>query len=299
MLEVVESHDLDLLHVHYAIPHAISAFLAREMSRRGRLKVVTTLHGTDITIVGGDKSYFPVTRFGIEKSDGVTTVSEYLRVETQKIFGIRKPIDVIPNFVDSQRFRPDPDSPLRKLFAEPGESVLLHMSNFRPVKKIPVVIRTFADVAARMPARLLMVGDGPEHPLAESMARDLGLADRVRFLGQQERVERIFQIADLYLIPSEFESFGLSALEAMACGVPVIGARGGGLPELVVDGETGFLCDAGDAGAMGAAAIEILSDEKRLREMKARCRRRAVDHYDESAMVARYVEHYERVLRGA
>jgi N-acetyl-alpha-D-glucosaminyl L-malate synthase BshA len=269
------------------------------MSRRGRVKVVTTLHGTDITIVGGDKSYFPVTRFGIEKSDGVTTVSEYLRVETQKIFGIRKPIDVIPNFVDSQRFRPDPDSPLRKLFAEPGESVLLHMSNFRPVKKIPVVIRTFADVAARMPARLLMVGDGPEHPLAESMARDLGLADRVRFLGQQERVERIFQIADLYLIPSEFESFGLSALEAMACGVPVIGARGGGLPELVVDGETGFLCDAGDAGAMGAAAIEILSDEKRLREMKARCRRRAVDHYDESAMVARYVEHYERVLRGA
>jgi len=267
MVEVIEAHDLDLLHVHYAIPHSISAFLAREMLPHHPVKVVTTLHGTDITIVGNDRSYFPVTRFGIDRSDGVTAVSDYLRVETSRIFGTTRDIRVIPNFVDVDRFRPEPNPCLRERIASEGENVLLHISNFRRVKRIPVVIDAFAKVAARLPARLLMVGDGPERAPAEARLRDLGIADRVQFLGKQDSVERFFQASDLFLLPSEFESFGLSALEAIACGVPVIGARGGGLPELVRHGE-----------------------------MPAKCRKIALASYDEREIVRQYERYYEEVL---
>jgi len=298
MLEVAKTHALDLLHVHYAIPHAISAILAREMALESPLRVITTLHGTDITIVGADESYSPVTRFGIERSDGVTTVSEFLREETGRIFGTAKPIRVIPNFVDTARFHPGRNDRLRERFAPRGEAVLLHMSNFRPVKRIPVIVETFAQVAREVPAVLLLVGDGPDLRPAETLARELGISGRVHFLGQQERVERIFQIADLYLLPSEFESFGLSALEAMSCGVPVIGARGGGLPELVIDGETGFLCEAGNASAMASGALELLTDGARLRAAAEAAHARAVAHYEETAIVSLYEQFYEEILAG-
>jgi len=296
MLEVTESHRLDLLHVHYAIPHSISAFLAREMLPERGVRVVTTLHGTDITVVGNDRSYHPVTRFGIDRSDGVTAVSDYLRVETQRIFGTSRPISVIPNFVDVRRFRPDPEACLRPRLAPDGEVVLLHLSNFRRVKRIPVVIRTFAAVAEKVDAKLVLVGDGPERRPAEMLARRLGVPDRVHFLGKQDRVERFFQAADLFLLPSEFESFGLSALEAMACGVPVIGAHGGGLPEVVTDGENGFLCEPGSADAMSARALEYLGSRTMREEIPARCRARAVEHFEENAVARRYEELYEEVL---
>ncbi len=299
MVEVIEAYDLDLLHVHYAIPHAISAFLAREMLPHHPVKVVTTLHDTDITIVGNDRSYFPVTRFGIDRSDGVTAVSDYLRVETSRIFGTTRDIRVIPNFVDLERFRPDPDPCLRSRVASGDESVILHISNFRKVKRIPVVVETFAKIAERLPARLLMVGDGPERAPAEARLRELGIADRVQFLGKQDSVERFFQASDLFLLPSEFESFGLSALEAIACGVPVIGAGGGGLPELVRDGETGYVCDPGDADAMAAHAIDYLSSDVLRREMPLQCRNVALASYDEAAIVRQYESYYQEVLEEA
>ena len=296
MLEVIEAHGLDLLHVHYAIPHAISAFLAREMIPEKAIPFVTTLHGTDITIVGNDKSYFPVTRFGIDRSDGVTSVSDFLRVETRRLFGTEREIRVIPNFVDTERFRPEPNPCLRNRVAPEGEKILLHTSNFRRVKKIPTVIRIFAAVAEKIPARLLMVGDGPERAPAEDLVRELGLTDKVLFVGKQDGVERMFQAADLFLLPSEFESFGLSALEAMSCGVPVIGARGGGLPELVEHGNTGFVCDPGDAEAMGRAAIEYLTSATLQTEMPAKCRERVVESYEESAIASEYEKYDEEVL---
>ncbi len=296
MLEVIEAHDLDLLHVHYAIPHAISAFLARQMNPNRRIRFITTLHGTDITIVGNDKSYYPVTRFGIQQSDGVTAVSNFLRVETRRLFEIERDIEVIPNFVDTQRFRPDPNPCLRQRVAPGGERVLLHMSNFRKVKRLPVVLRTFARVAEKLPARLLLVGDGPERASSEELARELGVHDRVLFLGKQDSVERFFQAADLFLLPSEFESFGLSALEAISCGVPVIGARGGGLPELVEDERTGFIREPGDADAMGEAAIDYLESTSRQEEMRAWCREAAVESFEESKIVGQYESYYDRVL---
>ena len=296
MLEVIECYDLELLHVHYAIPHAISAFLAREMSPHRKTRVITTLHGTDITIVGNDKSYFPVTRFGIEQSDGVTAVSNYLAIETKRIFAVKNPIRVIPNFVDTSRFQPSPNPALRERFAKPGEKVLLHISNFRPVKNIPSVIHTFATVAEKIPSKLLMVGDGPELVLAEELVRDLSLSSHVFFLGQQNNVEQLFQIADLFLLPSEFESFGLSALEAMSCGVPVIGANGGGLPELVVSGETGFLSKPGDTSEMGRMALEYLQNPDLQERMSRICRERARSEYEEDQIIGRYESYYQDVL---
>ena len=298
MVEVIETYDLDLLHVHYAIPHAISAYLAKQMLTRP-IKFITTLHGTDITIVGNDKSYYPVTRFGINESDGVTAVSDFLRVETRRIFETEKQIDVIPNFVDTSRFRPEPNPCLRERVAPEGEKVLLHMSNFRPVKRIPVVIEAFARVRAKLPARLVMVGDGPERGPAEELARNLGIQDSVLFVGKQDGVERFFQAADLFLLPSEFESFGLSALEAMSCGVPVIGARGGGLPELVDHDKTGFVCEPGDSREMGEAAIRYLMSTDMQQEMRANCRRVTVERFEEAEIVGRYESYYDSVLEAA
>lgn len=298
MVEVVETYDLDLLHVHYAIPHAISAYLAKQMLGKCPIKFVTTLHGTDITIVGNDKSYFPVTRFGVDNSDGVTAVSDYLRVETRRIFKTDTDIHVIPNFVDTERFRPEPNPCLVDRVAPGGEKILLHMSNFRPVKRIPVVIEVFARVLPRVPAKLVLVGDGPERGPAEQLARDLGVSEHVLFVGKQDGVERFFQAADLFLLPSEFESFGLSALEAMSCGVPVIGARGGGLPELVTHEKDGFICDPGDSAQMAAHAIRLLESSDLQREMSHNSRQTAIERFEESAIVKAYETYYDSVLQG-
>jgi L-malate glycosyltransferase len=296
MAEVSRAEHLDLLHVHYAIPHAIAGFLAQAMLGPSAPKLVTTLHGTDITLVGQDPSFMEITRFGIERSDGVTAVSEFLRRMTVEEFGITRPIEVIPNFVDLARHcagRPAPD---RSAFAAPGERILLHMSNFRPVKRVPDIVRVFERVNREIPSILLMVGDGPERASAQALARRLGVADRVRFLGRQDQIEEMTAIADLYLLPSELESFGLSALEAMACGVPVIGSDAGGLPEVVVNGETGYLLPVGDIEGMATRALEILRDDQRRKEMGRAGRQRAARLFSSEAIVTQYERFYERVL---
>ena len=296
MAEVSRNENLDLLHVHYAIPHAIAGFLAQAMLGPRAPKLVTTLHGTDITLVGQDGSFMEITRFGIERSDGVTAVSEFLRKMTIEEFGVTRDIEVITNFVDLARHCAGGAAPDRSAFANPGDKILLHMSNFRPVKRVPDIVRVLERVQREVPAVLLMVGDGPERAAAQALARRLGVADRVRFLGRQDQIEEITATADLYLLPSELESFGLSALEAMACGVPVIGSDAGGLPEVVKHGETGYLLPVGDVEGMAARAVEILRDDKLRREMGAASRRRAEALFGAERVVPQYERYYERVL---
>jgi L-malate glycosyltransferase len=299
MAEVAARARLDLLHVHYALPHAISAILARQMSNdngQGRLKVVTTLHGTDITIVGQDRSYLPITRFGIEKSDAVTAVSRHLAAVTVRELGVRRDVMVIPNFVDTGLYRPDGASPYARTLCSPEECVLIHVSNFRPVKRIGDVLAIFDRVRQKVPARLLLVGDGPDRSLAERLVRERKIEDRTLFLGNVAAIETILPVARLFLLPSDSESFGLAALEAMACGVPVVGTAAGGLPEVVVDGETGYLRRVGDVEAMADAALELLEDLERWKRFSAAARRRAVEQFPEEAIVARYRELYERTL---
>ena len=296
--DVAESRKLDVLHVHYAIPHAVSALLARDMLGTQRPKIVTTLHGTDITIVGLDRAYFQPTRYGIERSDAVTTVSEWLRGETLRFFQPVRAIEVLPNFVDVDRFQPRDASPLRSCLVPAGEKVLAHVSNFREVKRVRDVIGIFARTAARVPSRLLLAGDGPEIATAERAAAEAGVADRVHFLGEQEDVERVYAASDLFLLPSEHESFGLSALEALASGVPVIGTDSGGLPEVVQDGRTGFLVEVGDVDAAAGHAARLLRDESQRRRMGAAARADAVERFAGPAVVDRYLALYERVLAG-
>lgn len=301
MAEVAAQAHLDLLHVHYALPHAISAILAREMSDGNggrRLRVVTTLHGTDITIVGQDRSYLPITRFGIEKSDAVTAVSSHLARVTAREFGVGRRIEVIPNFVDPQLFRPDGASAYARTLCPERECVVLHVSNFRPVKRIGDVLAIFDRIRRRVPARLLLVGDGPDRSLAERLARELAIEDRTLFLGNVPAVETIMPVARLLLLPSDSESFGLAALEAMACGVPVIGTAAGGLPEVVTDGETGYLRAVGDVDGMAGAGLDLLEHESLWRRFSAAGRRRAVERFPTDAIVARYRELYERTLEG-
>ncbi len=298
MREVADTHRLDVLHVHYAIPHAVSAVLARAMLGRRVPHIVTTLHGTDITIVGAEHSYFHPTRYGIEESDAVTTVSEWLRAETVRIFFPQKEIRVLPNFVDTVRFRPVECAQTREWLGLCGEPTLAHVSNFRPVKRVGDVVSIFARITRRRPARLLLAGDGPDRQLAEDIARDEGVLDRVRFLGEQEHVERVLACADLFLLPSESESFGLAALEAMACGVPVVGTRAGGLPEVVDDGVTGALVGIGDVDAAADAATALLEDAPRLRMMSAAARRVAEERFGLSAVVGRYEALYEELCSG-
>ncbi|HEX4851265.1 MAG TPA: N-acetyl-alpha-D-glucosaminyl L-malate synthase BshA, partial [Puia sp.] len=262
MVDVIMNNRLDLLHVHYAIPHASAAYMAKKIiETQGRkIPVITTLHGTDITLVGRDKTFAPVVSFSINESDGITAVSQNLRDETYKIFDIRKEIKVIHNFVDVNRFHKKPIDAFRKVIAPNGEKILLHASNFRPVKRVEDVVRVFAEVNKHIPGKLLFVGDGPDRPAAENMCRDLGLCDHMRFVGKQEQMEEILAVADLFLLTSEYESFGLAALEAMAAGVPVISTDVGGLPEINVNGKTGFLSKLGDVADMSRHAIEILHD---------------------------------------
>jgi N-acetyl-alpha-D-glucosaminyl L-malate synthase BshA len=298
MAEVIRNHHLDILHVHYAIPHAIAGVVARDMVGGQRPRLITTLHGTDITLVGQDRSFVEITRYGIERSDGVTAVSEFLAGMTREELEVSGPIEVIPNFVDLEQYSPDQATADRSAFAPPGDAILMHMSNFRPIKRVLDAVRVLERVNRSRPAVLLMVGDGPERTAAQALARRLGVEDRVRFLGQRDSAESLLAMADLFLLPTELESFGLSALEAMACGVPVIGTDAGGLPEVVCSGETGVLLPVGDVEAMARTALEILGDPDRRRAMGAAARRRAVEHFGVERVVGQYEAFYERVLAG-
>jgi len=301
MAEVSEIYELDLLHVHYAIPHSVSAMLARQMLAWGpkqrRLPFVTTLHGTDITLVGLDPSYLPVTRFSIEQSNGVTAISNYLRERTLTEFGISNNIQVIYNFVNCELYCRGKDlGNSRAEYAPKGERILVHVSNFRPVKRVLDVIEIFDRVRKKLPAKLLLMGDGPERSPAERLAVQKGIHNDVVFLGKQEQVAEKLAIADVLLLPSELESFGLAALEAMACEVVPIGTRVGGMPEVVEHGKTGYLADVGDVDAMANYAIDILSDEKRLRAMGKECRKVASDRFSSKKIIPQYEEFYWRVL---
>ena len=301
MAEVAEIYNLDILHVHYAIPHSVSALLARQMlaaaDKPRKLPFVTTLHGTDITIVGADRSYLPVTRYAIENSDGVTAISNYLKQRTLQEFEIRNPIEVIYNFVNCDVYKRDPQAAQRRAeFANPDERILIHVSNFRPVKRLCDVIEVFDRVQKQVPARLLLMGDGPERSRAEWLVDKKELRQKVEFLVKVDRISEKLSIADLMLMPSELESFGLAALEGMACEVPAIATRVGGVPEVVEHGRTGFLAEVGDVETMSRCAIEILSDEKRLREMGKTARWEAQANFCASKIIPEYEKFYERVL---
>jgi len=299
MVEITRHHDLDLVHVHYAVPNAVSAILARSILQPRALPVVTTLHGTDITLVGNDPSFMETTRWGIEQSDGVTTVSAALRQSTIDIFGIQRPIEVVPNFIDPSRFLRVAGSPGARRWAKPGERVLVHISNFRPVKRVDDVVEVFHRLRRDFPVRLLLVGDGPERARVEQRCRQCGTCGEITFIGNLPLVEEVLVGADLFLLPSESESFGLAALEALACEVPVIATRAGGLPEVVIDGECGLLFPVGDVEAMTQGAAALLGDERRRRAMGEAGRRRAVEQFAVDKVVARYRGLYEGVLATA
>ena len=304
MAEVSQLYELDLLHVHYAIPHSVSAMLAKQMLAstppRRNLPFVTTLHGTDITLVGLDRSYLPITRFSIEQSDGVTAVSSYLRDRTIKIFDIKNRIEVIPNFVNCDEYLRKPEwLEQRREYAAENERILVHLSNFRPVKRVLDVIEIFDRVLKKIPAKLLLVGDGPDRSQAEWLAVRKGIHDHVMFLGKQDQIREKLAISDVMLLPSELESFGLAALEAMACEVVPIATRAGGVPEVVEHGVSGFLADVGDVDTMARYAIDLLSDETRLRAMGAQARTSARAKFCSSKIIPLYEDFYRRVLERA
>jgi N-acetyl-alpha-D-glucosaminyl L-malate synthase BshA len=290
MAEVAEDYQLDLLHVHYAIPHSTAAMLAQQMlAPRRKLPFITTLHGTDVSIVGLDRSYFPITKFSIEKSDGITGVSGDVRRETYEVFGVSNEIRVIYNFVNTEIYRPIENQPN-------GEKRLMHISNFRPVKRVTDCVRVLAEVVKATPAHLYMVGDGPDRPEAHRLARDLGLERHVTFMGKQDHVERLFPKMHVLLMPSEMESFGLGALEGMACGVPPVATRVGGLPELVTDGVDGFLEPVGDIAAQARRVIELLTNEALHRCMAEAARRTAVERFASTTIIPQYEKYYEEVV---
>lgn len=299
MVDVILKYDLDLLHVHYAIPHASAAYMAKQivLKRTGRnVPVITTLHGTDITLVGKDKTYEPVVTFSINESDAVTAVSANLREETYNSFEITNDIEVIYNFVDVARFDKKPIDAFRKVIAPNDEKILVHASNFRKVKRVDDVVKIFANVHKQIPSKLLMVGDGPERPYMEAMVAELGLSNDVRFVGKQEQIEEILAVSDLFILPSEYESFGLAALEAMAAKAPVISTNAGGLGEINIQGETGFMSDVGDVADMSKNAVSILKDEKLLAQM----REAAYNHakiFDIQNIIPQYEKLYSRFCR--
>src|SRR6201988_1853018 len=301
MAEVAQLYDLDLLHVHYAIPHSVSALLARQMLADGprgrRLPFVTTLHGTDITLVGLDRSYLPITRYSIDQSDGVTAVSNYLRDRTMRVFDVSKEIEVIYNSVNCDVYcRCANSSERRTEYAPNGKRLLVHLSNFRPVKRVTDVIEIFDRVRKKIPSRLLLMGDGPDRSVGEWLAVQNGIHDDVLFLGKQDQIYEKLSIADIMLLPSELESFGLAALEAMACEVVPISTRAGGVPEVIDHGISGYLADVGDVDTMSRYAIELLSDENRLREMGKRARAVAMERFCSTKIVKQYEDFYRRVL---
>jgi N-acetyl-alpha-D-glucosaminyl L-malate synthase BshA len=297
MVSVVKNEKLDLLHVHYAIPHASAAYMAKQILKTQgiTIPVVTTLHGTDITLVGRDPSYEPVVTFSINQSDGVTSVSEHLKKETYDHFKITNEIEVIPNFIDLEKFKKQKKDHFKKAICPNGESLIVHTSNFRKVKRIPDVMHVFNNIHKEIPAKLLMIGDGPERATAEQMARDFHIGDDVRFLGKLEAVEEVLSVADLFLMPSEKESFGLAALEAMACEVPVISTNIGGLPELNIQGKTGFMSNLGDVEDMTKKSLFIL-DKDNLPGFKANALKRAQE-FDIAKILPMYESHYVNVIQ--
>ena len=297
MVNLIEYEDLDLLHVHYALPHATSAYLAKQiMCERGvTVPIITTLHGTDITLVGRDPSYKHVVEFSIDKSDGVTAVSEYLKKETYEYFDIEQDIEVIPNFIDLDRFQKSNKSHFKKAICPNDEKVVVHVSNFRKVKRVPEVITVFSKIIeAGIDSKLLLVGDGPDRQKAEQQCRDLGICEHVRFLGKLDQVEEVLSIADLFLIPSGSETFGLAALEAMSCSVPVISSNIGGLPEVNIHGETGYLCDLDDTDCMAEYGVQILSDPDLHERMSNNARKHAAS-FKQEEVVKQYENFYEKV----
>jgi N-acetyl-alpha-D-glucosaminyl L-malate synthase BshA len=300
MIEVASYERLDILHVHYAVPHATAAWMACEVLGDKAPRIVTTLHGTDITLIGADPSYLPITRFSIQRSDAVTTPSRFLRRATWEGLGIPEsfPIEVIFNFVDTERYAPARDrGSLRQLFPdmEEGEPVLLHVSNFRPVKRIGDVVATFAEVHRQRPSRLILIGDGPERSAAERRVHELGLGERVAFLGKQESFVELLAAADVFLLPSEQESFGLAALEALSCGVPVVASDIGGLPELVDPGETGYLARVGDVAAMAGHVLELVREPAHWRAFSRRARERVLERFRLEPAIDRYEALYRRL----
>lgn len=297
LVDVVRYERLDLLHVHYAIPHASAAYLAKLiLAEHGiQIPIITTLHGTDITLVGRDAGFEPVVTFAINHSDGITTVSDSLRKDTFANFKITKPIEVIPNFIDLSRFSKKPKDHFKKAIAPFGEKLMVHTSNFRKVKRVHDVIEVFKKVNPVVPSKLLLIGDGPERAGIEKMCREMRLCDEIRFLGKQEAIEEILSVCDLFIMPSESESFGLAALEAMACQVPVISTNTGGLPELNVQGVTGFMSNVGDTEEMAANALKILMDNNILQQFKQNAMKRAMD-FDIHKILPLYENYYSRIL---
>ncbi len=297
MVDVIKNNQLQLLHVHYAIPHASAAYMAKCILEEEGIQtpVITTLHGTDITLVGRDKTYAPVVAFSINKSDAITAVSHNLCEETYKTFKIEKPIQVIHNFVDVQRFQRKPIDAFRKVIAPNGERILLHASNFRKIKRVQDIVQIFYEVNKVIPSKLLFVGDGPERGTAEELCRRLSVCNDVRFVGKQEQMEDILAIADLFLLTSEYESFGLAALEAMAAGVPVVSTNAGGLTEIMVPGETGYMSNVGDVASMSRQAIDILKDDERLQQFKATAAQHALT-FDIHNIIPQYEKLYDEVL---
>jgi N-acetyl-alpha-D-glucosaminyl L-malate synthase BshA len=290
MADVAEQHSLDLLHVHYAVPHSISALLAQQMlAKQRRVPFVTTLHGTDITLVGAEPSYFSITRFSIEQSNGITAISNYLQKRTVDVFGIANEIRVIHNFVNLDTYKPGASH-------TGGERVLLHISNFRPIKRVLDCIHILREVLQRTPVRLLMVGDGPDRGPAERLARELGIDRHVTFMGKQDHIERLIPKAHVLLLPSELEAFGLAALEAMACGVPPVATKAGGVPELITNGVDGFVEAVGDVPAQAARVVELVTDEDLRARMAAAARRTAETRFATSAIIPQYESYYEQVL---
>jgi len=297
MVEVAEFEGLDLLHVHYAIPHATSAYLAKEMLKGKKdLKIVTTLHGTDITLVGLEPSFLPLVRFSIDNSDGVTAVSRFLKEKTITTYTCESGIEVIPNFVDTELYRPKENGDFRKHIAPDGEKILIHISNFRPVKRVTDTIRILEKVLLEIPAKLILVGDGPDRSECERLCRQLGLFEKVKFLGKQDGLVEILNSADVFLIPSQSESFGLAALEAMACGLPVVSSSVGGLPELIRHNETGFIAEIGDIDRMAKYVVELLSNDRKYKLFSENSRNRSVSKFDKSIVVPLYEEYYKRIL---
>lgn len=299
MVDVVNNNDIDLLHVHYAIPHASAAYLAKKIleKQNKKIPVITTLHGTDITLVGKDKTYSPVVTFSMEESDILTAVSENLKNETYKNFEIKKEVEVIYNFVDVTRFNKKPVSAFKTLIAPHGEKIIVHASNFRPVKRVDDVIKTFLLINEQMPSKLLLIGDGPERPTLEAYTRKLPAHVDIKFLGKQEQMEEILPIADLFLLPSEYESFGLAALEAMAAEVPVISTNAGGLPEIVIDGFCGYMSNIGDTSDMAKNALRILKNPEVHETFKKNSLAQA-EKFDIHNIIPKYEELYNRVING-
>jgi len=297
MVNLIQFAKLEVLHVHYAIPHATSAYLAKQIlgSKAANVPVITTLHGTDITLIGSDPTYKQVVDFSINQSDGVTAVSEYLKNETYRLFDIKKDIKVIPNFIDLERFKKSKKEHFKKAICPEGEKIVTHVSNFREVKRVTDVVAAFDQILKNgVKAKLLMVGDGPERSKAEEKCRELNMCNHVRFLGKQDQVEEVLSVSDLFMIPSGSETFGLAALEAMSCSVPVISSNIGGLPEVNIHGETGYLCELGDIECLGSCATKILKNEKLHNKMASAARKRA-ETFELDKIVTIYEEYYEEI----